>query len=165
MNLRLNWLWTGVAAAVVALTACSGGGTGADPGSLESSEAALCSVEQTCASGAPVTCSSATSACQSSPDNGGWVECDGVRTTCPPPCTCGTTQYTSKRYGEGAGCGAAMNQARTLLAETVAARCPAGSCLVSQDLGECVPLGPSRLDGFRATVSRTYTCKEPLNCR
>lgn len=165
MNLRHNWLWTAVAAAVLGLTACSGGGTAEEQGSLESSEAALCSVEQTCASGAPVTCTSATSSCLSSPDNGGWVECDGVRTTCPPPCTCGTTQYTTKRSGEGAGCGVAMSQARTLLMEAVAAKCPAGSCLVNQVLGECVPLGPNRTDGFRTSLTQTYTCKEPLNCR
>ncbi|WP_342378276.1 hypothetical protein NVS55_02835 [Myxococcus stipitatus] len=165
MNLRLDWLWTGVVAAVLGLAACSGGGTGEEPNPLESSEAALCTVEQTCASGAPVTCSSATSACLSSPDNGGWVECDGVRTYCPPPCTCGSTRYTVSRYGEGATCGEAASLARSFLADEVADQCPAGGCNSSDALGRCTPLGPNRTDGFRMTITRTFSCKEPLNCR
>ncbi|NTX05304.1 hypothetical protein [Myxococcus sp. CA040A] len=166
MNLRLGWMWSGVIAVALGLAACNAGDvSGEETGSLETSEAALCSVEQTCPSGTPVTCSSPTTGCTSGPDNGGWVECDGVRTYCPPACTCGTTRYTATRSGEGATCGAAATQARSLLTSTVAARCPAGGCAISDSLGTCVPLGPNRTDGFRMSITRTYSCKEPANCQ
>lgn len=80
-------------------------------------------------------------------------------------CTCGTTRYTSTRYGEGSGCGSAATQARSLLQSSMAAKCPSGACNVSQSLGECEPLGPSRLDGFRFTISATYSCNEPVGCQ
>ncbi len=74
-------------------------------------------------------------------------------------CTvCGTTRYTSTRYGEGSGCGTAATQARSLLASSMASRCPTGTCNVVQTLGECEPLGPSRLDGFRMDITATYSC-------
>ncbi|MBZ4412040.1 hypothetical protein K8640_27860 [Myxococcus sp. XM-1-1-1] len=165
MNLRTRGLLSVVAVVMFGLTACNAGDPSEEQGVLESSEAALCSVEQSCPSGIPVTCSSAGSTCTSSPDNGGWVECDGIRTYCPPACTCGSTRYTATRSGEGATCGAAMSQARTLLTSTVAANCPAGGCNISDTLGQCIPLGPNRTDGFRASVTRTYSCKEPANCQ
>ncbi|NVJ28351.1 MULTISPECIES: hypothetical protein [Myxococcus] len=167
MNLlRQSWLWSGLLGVVLGLAACNAGDmSGEEASSLETSEAALCSVEQTCPSGAPVTCSSPTTGCTSGADNGGWVECDGVRTYCPPACTCGTTRYTATRSGEGATCGAAMSQARSLLGSVVTARCPAGGCNSSDIIGDCIALGPNRTDGFRASVTRTYSCKEPANCR
>ena len=71
---------------------------------------------------------------------------------------CGTTRYTSTRYGEGSGCGTATTQARSLLASSMASRCPTGTCNVVETLGECEPLGSSRLDGFRVSISATYSC-------
>ncbi|NMO17792.1 hypothetical protein HPC49_18065 [Pyxidicoccus fallax] len=71
---------------------------------------------------------------------------------------CGTTRYTSTRYGEGATCGGAATQARSLLSASMASRCPSGTCNVVETLGECEPLGPSRLDGFRMGITATYSC-------
>ncbi|MCP3098255.1 hypothetical protein LZ198_05105 [Myxococcus sp. K15C18031901] len=153
-------------AVLLGVAACNAGDPAEVDPTLESSEDSLvCNVSQTCPSGTPVTCSSASGVCNSGADNGGWVECDGVRTFCPPACTCGTTRYTATRSGEGATCGAAMSQARTLLTSAVTAKCPAGGCNSSDALGECVALGPNRTDGFRATITRTYSCKEPANCQ
>ncbi|MCY1023413.1 hypothetical protein [Pyxidicoccus sp. MSG2] len=170
MDLRTSWLWRcGVVVVAVGLAACNAGEVSEEGGegtSLESAESSLvCEVSQTCASGISVTCSSASGVCTSGADGGGWVECDGARTYCPPACTCGTTRYTASRYGEGETCGAAAFQARGFLSEMVAAKCPAGGCNISDSFGTCVPLGPSRLDGFRITITRTYSCKEPANCQ
>ncbi|MFP2930133.1 hypothetical protein ACLESO_34035 [Pyxidicoccus sp. 3LG] len=73
-------------------------------------------------------------------------------------CVCGTTRYTSTRYGEGATCGAAATQARNLLNLSMQSRCPAGTCNATITPGECVELGPSRTDGFRMGYSATYSC-------
>lgn len=71
---------------------------------------------------------------------------------------CGTTRYTSTRYGEGSTCGGAANQAYSRLAASMAAQCPTGTCSVVETLGECEPLGSSRLDGFRMDITATYSC-------
>ena len=165
MNLRTSGLWGAVAVVVLGLTACSGGDASEEQPSLATTEAALCSVEQTCPSGAPVTCTSQASTCNSGPDSGGWVECDGVRTYCPPACTCGSTRYTVTRAAEGVTCSAAANLARQSINAAAASRCPAGSCNPTETLGQCEPVGSGRLDGFRMSVTRTFSCNEPANCR
>lgn len=73
-------------------------------------------------------------------------------------CVCGTTQSTFTRYGEGATCGAAATQARAILTAYMQSRCPAGTCNSSLRPGECVELGPSRLDGFRMYYTATFSC-------
>ncbi|MCE9669045.1 hypothetical protein LY474_14630 [Myxococcus stipitatus] len=166
MNPSKSVVWrSGLVAVLLGVAACGVGDSAELEPSLETSEDPLaCTVTQTCANGTSVTCYSS-SGCTSGADNGGWVECDGVRTYCPPACTCGATRYTATRSGEGVTCGAAMTQARTLLTSVVTAKCPAGGCNSTDALGECVPLGPNRTDGFRASITRTYSCKEPANCQ
>ncbi|MBJ6764928.1 hypothetical protein JGU66_29540 [Myxococcaceae bacterium JPH2] len=155
-----------LAVMVLALSACAGGVEGEDA-ALGTSESALsCDVFQDCANGVRVTCSSASGVCTSGADNGGWVECDGARTYCPPACTCGTTRYTTARAAQATTCGLAFQQALSQLNAALLVKCPAGACNRSElTIPECVPVGPSRTDGFRQSLSVTYSCNEPANCK
>ncbi|QSQ20774.1 hypothetical protein JY651_36925 [Pyxidicoccus parkwayensis] len=78
-------------------------------------------------------------------------------------CTCGTTQYNTVQDGEGATCGAALTQARSHLNAYMASRCSSGSCNLTQSV-RCVPIGPSRDDGFRYSITATFSCNEPVGC-
>lgn len=46
-----------------------------------------CEVIRNCDYGPPIECTSPGGSCSSGPENYGWVECDGNREYCPPPCT------------------------------------------------------------------------------
>jgi len=147
------------------LTACgTTDGAEATQASLVADTANACQVSYDCASGAVIQCSSGSGVCNSGNDAGGWVECDGARTSCPAACTCGTTRFTATRTGRGSGCGVAASSARSSILAAMALQCPSGSCNAVETLGECIPLGPNRTDGFRMTVSDTYSCKEPVGC-
>ncbi|RJS14739.1 hypothetical protein DRW03_34335 [Corallococcus sp. H22C18031201] len=155
-----------MAVMVLALSACAGGVEGEDAAALGTSESALsCDVTQACASGVSVTCSSVSGVCTSGADSGGWVECDGARTYCPPACTCGTARYTTTKSAQAATCGLAFQHALSLLNAAILAKCPAGSCNRVETLDECTPVGPNRTDGFRQSLSMTYSCNEPANCK
>lgn len=146
-------------------TACSSSGA-ESLGQIES--ALTCNVTNDCADGSVIQCSSASGTCDSGPDNNGWVECDGVRTFCPPPapvCTCGTQRFTVTRTGQASGCGAATVAARNAIAASMQQQCPSGSCNAVEMLGECTPVGSNRTSGFRMTVSNTFSCNEPIGCQ
>lgn len=78
-------------------------------------------------------------------------------------CTCGTTRYNTVQDGEGATCGAALTQACGLLNAYMANRCPLGLCNLTQSV-ECEPIGPRRTDGFRYSITATFSCNEPVGC-
>lgn len=81
--------------------------------SIESS----CTVTRNCENGPPysISCTSASGTCSSGPENHGWVECDGSRQYCPPPCSfpncyflngefCPTGTTTLCSYWSPSGC-------------------------------------------------------------
>lgn len=154
-------------AGLTALVACQGEGPAA-PEPVDALAQALCSVDQQCANGTQISCSSSGSACTSGADGGGlYVECDGTRTYCSggggaPACVCGATKQASGSGG-GATCGAAYNQAKQHAIAHSA--CPTRICSSSFKVKECSPVSSDRDDGFEADVIISYTCKEPANCQ
>ncbi|MFP2931571.1 hypothetical protein ACLESO_41580, partial [Pyxidicoccus sp. 3LG] len=165
-------LWRCVVASVfLGVAACGGADVEVlEENSLGTAESRLaCTVNRDCAGGTPVNCSSADGACNSGPDNGGWVQCDAnARIYCqqpPPACTCGATQYTLVRRANGSTCGAAYQLANSWADEDIASACPSGGCNITRSLMSCSPLGPGRDQGFSMGVSVTYSCNEPVGCQ
>lgn len=71
----------GPSGAALASTAETNGGT--DPAALSISAASGCSISQQCSGGGQVACSGPPGTCSSGSN---WVECDGDRYVCLPPC-------------------------------------------------------------------------------
>lgn len=81
-------------------------------------------------------------------------------------CTCGATRYTVSRTATAINCSKASSAAVQATIPVMEATCPAGSCNVSMTTDQCVPVGSNgHLDGFRITVTRTFSCNEPANCQ
>nr|AYM52983.1 hypothetical protein [Myxococcus fulvus] len=166
MQIQSDVLWRrGVLLAVVMLAACNAGELDSEELSLESSEADLsCEVTQQCANGTTRSCSSASGICTSGADNGGWVECDGSRTTCPVACTCESARFTQQGFGMSFSCPAAWSFARNQAADLAFARCPKGLCNMEVVEDNCFRTHPPN-NPWAAYVTMTYSCMGPANCQ
>jgi hypothetical protein len=148
---------------VAAITACSDSGDEA-VGQIES--ALSCHVNLVCPGGSVIECSSEAGGCQS--DNTGWVECDGVRTFCPPlppACVCGAARLTKHSIGQAASCGSAIAMARTAVGLAERQSCGSGACNIVEAPFECSPVSSNRSDGFRVNVFQTFSCYGPPGCQ
>lgn len=74
-------------------------------------------------------------------------------------CTsCGGPRYSDYQAGFGYTCPESWQVARSTLAMNMAYACPAGTCNVVWTTQRCMPVGPSRDDGFEAALSVAYSC-------
>jgi hypothetical protein len=148
-----TWRWATIMTAVLAL-GCAAACSAVDEGRRPVSEVdqAVTGCELDCPGGQIFTCSDPCSV------SGGTLDCNGTLTTCPPVCTCTATRYSAARTGRGSGCGTAAVAARSALGSAMQAQCPSGSCNAVESIGECTALGPNRTDGFKVTITETFSC-------
>ncbi|MBZ4406819.1 hypothetical protein ACJ2CR_39645 [Myxococcus faecalis] len=163
MRMRFDVPLAGVVFLVATLTACGGDAPTGDELVLESSEAAVsCQVTQQCTNTA-VSCSSASGICASGADNGGWVQCDGVRTWCPAvtACTCQPERHSVAGGGTHPRCAGAYLRASDDARAAAAAQCPRGVCNAVEERGECF----ATRESASAEVFLTFSCMGPPNCQ
>jgi hypothetical protein len=148
---------------VATLTACGTDVQGDEASELASSEAAVsCQVTQQCAN-TTVSCGSASGVCTSGADNGGWVQCDGMRTYCPAvtACTCQPERHAVLGFGTHPRCAGAYIKASDDAWAAAAAQCPRGVCNAVEEEGECF----ATRESASAEVSLVFSCMGPANCQ